>query len=280
MTVKKSPNVALLVHSCDRYQFLYKGFGFFFDKYWPKEINCKKYFATEQLNIVLPSFELIQSGTGEWSDRLRTLLLKIKEPYILYFQEDMWLNKPVEARFFEQLFELCEQQNWQQVKLHSSEVYKTIPTDFFIEGFAVGKLDNTASDFLMSHQVTLWNREFLIQQMSKSEHPWRNERRGSRRLRKLNPDIYLIDYFAENGKPAINQNKPNLLRSAYYTVSENSTLNGFTLPFIEELQHGSSEDRQYALQLKEHYDKNLTHDGLSKPRKEDVFKKIKRLLKG
>ena len=279
MNVTPKPTVALLVHSCDRYRFLYHGFEYFFNKYWPKEINCKYYFATEKINVEIKGFENIRSGQGEWSDRLRTLLQKIEEPYILYFQEDMWLSKPVDARFFEQLFFLCQQQQWQQVKLHSSEVYKTIPTDLFISGLKISKLDNEASDFLMSHQVTLWYRQFLLHQMAKSEHPWRNERRATKRLRKINPDIYHIDYFAENGKDAINPNRPDSNRSEYFTVSINSTLNSFTLPYIAALKAGSTADNDYADQLENHYQNGLTHDGLPRPRKEDIFQKIKRRLR-
>lgn len=279
MNVIPKPAVALLVHSCDRYRFLYHGFEYFFNKYWPKEINCKYYFATEKIDVQVKGFENIQSGIGEWSDRLRTLLQKIEEPYILYFQEDMWLSKPVDAGFFEQLFLQCQQQQWQQVKLHSSEVYKTKPTDLFINGLNVSKLDNTASDFLMSHQVTLWDRQFLLRQMARSEHPWRNERRATKRLRKLNPGIYHIDCFAENGKDAINPNIEGSERSEYFTVSMNSTLNGFTLPYIAALKAGSIADKEYAEQLENHYHNSLTHDGLPRPRKEDLFQKIKRRLR-
>lgn len=280
MTFQQKPTVALLVHSCDRYQLLYQGFETFFNKYWPLSIPCNYYFATENLSVQLKGFKNIQSGSGQWSDRLRTLLKKIEEPYILYFQEDMWLDKPVNTTFFDKLFALAKQENWQQVKLHSSEVYKTNPTGFFIDGFNISKLDNAASDFLMSHQITLWNKQFLLQQMAKDEHPWRNERKGTKRLRKLDPEIYQVDYFSENGKPAINQNKPGIERSGYFTVSENSTLNIVSLPYIETLKKGSEANKKYAAELQNHYNNQLTHDGKPKPRKEDIFKKIKRKLSG
>ena len=114
-------DVALLVHSCDRYELLYKGFEFFFSKYWDSQINCNLYFATEEKQVSINSFKNIQSGKGAWADRLAILLReKISEKYILYIQEDMWLNKKINASFFNQLFDLTEKNNWQQVKLHSS----------------------------------------------------------------------------------------------------------------------------------------------------------------
>lgn len=270
-------DIALLVHSCDRYEFLFKGFDIFFSKYWDFDIHSNCYFATEEKNAVVDGFTTIQSGKGEWSDRLAYLLNeKIKEKYILYFQEDMWLTQKVNAKFFNTLFQAALKNNWQQVKLHSSEVYKTTATVLFIEGFNVAKLDNTASGYLMSHQVTLWDREFLLRQLLKNEHPWRNEKRGTKRLRKLAPAIYHIDYFAENGKPAINNNQNPVGRSEYNSISINGILGGSIEPYINELMQGNKEQKEYAGQLMHHYQHQLTHDGKPKPRKEDLFQKIKR----
>lgn len=274
-------NVALIVHSCDRYEFLYKGFEFFFSKYWDFDIDCNCYFGTEEKNVALNGFENIRSGKGEWADRLAFLLKeKISEKYVLYFQEDMWLSKKVNASFFTKLFELTQINNWQQVKLHSSGVYKTVATNFFIEGFNIAKLDNSNSDFLMSHQVTLWNKDFLLRQLYKKEHPWRNERKGTKRLKKLNPEIFQIDYLAENGNEEINENNKPILRSEYQTISVNGVLNSNVEYYIKELMKGDTENQQYALRLENNYKNKLTHDGNPKPRKADIFKRIKNWLTG
>jgi hypothetical protein len=150
----------------------------------------------------------------------------------------------------------------------------------FIQGFNVAKLDNDTSGYLMSHQVTLWDREFFLQQLPKDEHPWRNERKGTRRLKKLNPDIFHVDYFAENGKPTINQNNDPIGRSEYLTVSENGMLNATVVHFINELANGTEAEKAYAKQLQHHFENELTHDGKPKPRKEDIFKRIKNRLRG
>ena len=272
-------NVALLVHACDRYEFLYKGFEFFFSQHWDFGIPCKYYFATEEKRVTINGFQNVQSGNGQWSDRLVVLLKKIPEDYVLYFQEDMWLNKDVNHAFFKQLFQLAIQYEWMQVKLHSSEVYKTKATQLFVEGFNIAKLDNESSQYLMSHQVTLWNKKFLIQQLYKSEHPWRNERRGTKRLKKLDPEIFHADYFAADGKAEINTNNHPLKRSEYRTISINGTLNSDVLPFICALMKGNDDEKEYADKLLFHYENNRTHDGKPKPRKEDVFKKIKNWIR-
>ena len=274
-------SIALIVHSCDRYELLYKGFEFFFSKYWDFNIKCNCYFITEEKNCIVKGFKQVFSGKGEWADRLAYILNeKITEPYILYFQEDMWLNKKVNAKFFNQLFEIAISRQWQQIKLHSSDIYTTMPTEVFIEGFNISKVNNTKSDFLMSHQITLWDKQFLLKQLLKKEHPWRNERKGTKRLKKLNPDIFQIDYFAENGNGEINANDNPVLRSEYHTVSVNGVLNSNIENYLEELKIKDPALKEYALKLDYNYKNNLTHDGKPKPKKVDIFKRTKNWLIG
>ncbi|UKT64135.1 hypothetical protein [Pedobacter mucosus] len=267
--------IALLVHACDRYEFLYKGFDLAFRKNWDFNIPCNYYFATEIISAELQGFQNIKSGKGEWADRLRALLNNIDEEYILYFQEDMWLSKPVNAKFFDLLFESAIKNNWQQVKLHSASIYNTNATNNFIEGLNVAEIDIKLSKYLMSHQVTLWKKDFLLAQLYKAEHPWRNERKGTKRLKKLKPLIIHIDYFAENGEEEINKNKTNAQRSEYFAVSHNSTLNFHVLKFIEKFNFGSQTEKNYALELQNHYDHNLSHDGKEKSKKTGLFKQFK-----
>lgn len=269
-------DVALLVHTCDRYAFLYNGFEYFFNRYWDRKVRCRYYFATECIDAQIHGFQNVKSGKGAWSDRLRYLLIHvIKEDYVLYFQEDMWLKEKVSGGFFNQLFDLVQKNQWKQVKLHSADVYKTRPTDHYLEGFNISQLDVQSSDYLMSHQVTLWEKSHLLRLLSKGEHPWRNERKGTQKLRKMKLEIHHCDYFAENGYPEINQNIKPVSRSAYDTVSVNSILNKNVLKFVHELQMDHGDFKQYASRLLYHYTQQLTHDGKAKPRKKDMFKVIK-----
>lgn len=270
---------AILVHACDRYELLYKGFDYFFNRNWADPGNCSYYFATEEKEAEIAGFRNIQSGKGQWSDRLSTLLKRVPEKYILYFQEDMWLSKPVNPHFFSTLVATAMLNEWQLVKLHSSGVYVTQPTGLFIEGFNVARLDNDDSNYLMSHQVSLWNKEFLLKQLPGGEHPWRNERRGTKRLRKTKPEIFHVDYFAENGHPEINNNNEPILRSEYYSVSKNASFLPTALPFIEEMKTADAGLKAYAEKLEDNFQHNLTHDGLPRPKKDDIFKKIRNRLK-
>lgn len=269
---------AVLVHTCDRYELLYQGFEYFFQKYWDFDIACDYFFATEELKVNIEGFENIQSGKGEWTTRLAFLLdNKISADYIIYFQEDMWLKDAVSASFFKNLFDAVQQNDWQQVKLHTSNEYKTSPTDDFIEGLNLAVIDKKSSGYLMSHQITLWRKDFLLQQIQKSEHPWRNERRGTERLRNSSAKIYQIDYFLENGQPPINKNLTHAPHCTYFGVSANTMMFHTSETFIDEmLNDDDAKIKSYAQKLRLNFENNITHDGKKPARKLDVFQKLKK----
>lgn len=280
-TTDSLKNIALVVHACDRYELLFRGFSHYFQQNWAHETGLKCYFFTEEKSIDLPGFINLKTGRGEWSNRLKKALELIEEPYVLYFQEDMWLNKKVSPAGIGALLSWALQHNIGQLKLNSSEVYVTKTIKETVSGFHIAQLDNERSGFLMSHQVTLWDKNVLIQQLLPGEHPWRNERLGSERLRRSNALIYQCDFFAENGKPCINTNPDPALRSEYHTVSVNATLSEEVLFYIDNmLVSDNAELVTYAKRLEHHYMQRITHDGREQPRRDGIFKKIKRLFTG
>jgi hypothetical protein len=271
--------IALIVHTCDRYQLLYPGFEYFFKKYFPYgDVRISYYFLTEEADYRSDVFTNIKTGKGEWSDRLLEGLQAIPESYVIYFQEDMWLSKPVDADTLKQVIDFSLTNQISLLKLSSNNVYLTAGVGRFINGLQVTVLDNERSKYLMSHQVSIWKKEFLMAQLRFKEHPWRNERKGTQRLKKLNPAIYHIDLFAENEQQPINANEGTAQVSRYYTVSQNAQFNNSALPFIEEMRADAAM-KDYALHLENNYHNHITHDGLSQPRKDDIFKKLKRLFK-
>lgn len=275
-------NVALIVHTCDRYQLLYPGFAYFFKKNWPyRDIAISYYFLTEEIDYPSDIFTNIKTGKGEWSDRLLKGLKQIPEDYVIYLQEDMWLIKPVDADTVLKAIDFALNKHANLLKLSSNSVNQTTPEGTYINGLSVGILDNAKSEYLMSHQVSMWKKSLLMEQLKYKEHPWRNERKGTKRLKKLNPVIYHLDLFSENDEQPVNANTVTSVMSAYYTVSKNAQLRGYAHPFISEMKLADDAAIcEYALKLDHHLKNGLTHDGQGKPRKEDFFKKLKNYLSG
>lgn len=277
MINSKDHDVAILVFGCDRYHLLFKGFDYFFQKHWDHTLDLPKYVSTEELVVSLKSFTYIASGHGAWADRLVRTLALIKQKYVIFIQEDMWFSKPLPKGVLNKVLTYTLDHNLPLVKLHSSPHYIINKKIRSISGYTLGLVDKRDSNFLMSHQISIWNKDLLLEQLKPNEHPWRNERKGTKRLRKAKADIYQIDLFSENGNPPNNDNEGNRHYSEYWTVSENAILHSKAKPFIEELK---DIDASYANTLEYKMIHQETHDNNARPRKQDVFKKIKVYLKG
>lgn len=264
-------NVAILVFACDRYELLYRGFDYFFKKNIPSHIVNNVYFATEEKDLKIQGYSHLKSGKGEWTNRLKVVLEQIEEEYIIFLQEDMWFSQKVPELIFQKAIEYALANKIQLLKLHSADIYKTIPSSIDIEGLQLTKLDKKQSEFLMSHQVSCWNKDYFFNQLKDHEHPWRNERKGSQRMRKDAVEIYQMDLFMENHKPPNNQNSSNTY-GAYLTISENACIHPRTKELLPEL---SRDIPDYAEKLTFHMNHELTHDGKERPRKKDFTKSVK-----
>lgn len=301
--MKNDPSFALVVHACDNYALLFDAFDHFFTQCGGKNIGCQRYFLTENTAVHFDGFVNLKTGNGAWSDRLAHGLRQIPEKYVIYFQEDMWLDKPISPIFFNKLFDFILENDPPLVKLHPSKEYFTVDVGnsdnsgkgfdstenlefkiknldsadgerVFIEGFQLTKLDNRRSGYLMSHQISVWRKDFLLAQLPPNEHPWRNERRATKRLRRLNPPIFQLDYFGENDSPPNNQNLPTATPSHYFSVSANGTFDKTAEPFIAQLEKLPPLSI-YAEKLRFHYENQLTHSGAPRPRREGAFKKFR-----
>jgi hypothetical protein len=252
--------LALVVHACDRYQFLFQGFHYFFQKYWGKNLPFPCYFLTEELDIQLPGFKVLKTGKGEWSQRLKKGLEQISQSTILFLQEDFWFYQQVNIETIKFFFDYHHEQQLSILKLHRCLDYKILELTAVVAGHSAAKLDQKKSSYLMGHQVSLWNKSKFLQQLNFNEHPWRNERDGTKRIRADHSyKIELIEYFNNNQHPLI---IPSLNQeySAYFTISDRACLNHYAQFFIDELEKDNNM-KDYLEQMKKHLSGKLTHDG-------------------
>ena len=274
--MNKSPNVAVLIFACDRYELLFKGFDYFFNENWDHTILLKKYFTTEHKELKIKGYTNLKSGDGAWSDRLKIVLNQIDEDYIIFMQEDMWLNKKIPEGVLHQILSYVTENELKLVKLHSSDVYRTNELNTNFSGFKLSEVIKKDSNFLMSHQVSIWSKDFLKKQLKKNEHPWRNERLGSKRLKKSTDSIFQIDLLSENENKPINQNDKKVTPGGYSTISLNACIHPKAEFFISKLKDVLPE---YAQRLDYNMQNKITHDGKEGLRKDDFIKKIKNKIR-
>lgn len=165
-------NLAVLVHTFDGYKHLWPGCL----KAWNSIAHNDPsycYFGTDTETDFNPEgFKKIYSGRGQWSDRLAKLLQQIPADYLLYCQEDHWpfLDYPdFEAA------EIIEKHDLLRLQISPVNQFYTLhghDTLFF----------HHTSKYLVSHQPSIWRKDFLLSCLKPGESPWVNEYEGTKRL--------------------------------------------------------------------------------------------------
>src|SRR3989304_6034140 len=170
-------NLSLLVHSFNQCEGGYdgelKGFHGNFDQYLP----C--YFGTDtetHADHDFRRFKVLYSGAGEWSDRLINLLHKIPTEYVLYFQEDQWpCEKPPNLS---ELLEIMQENGILRLQI------SPIVQFYSLTGHKIPLFFHWKSKYLVSHQPSIWRKDFLLSCLEPNEDPWKNEYEGTKRLNK------------------------------------------------------------------------------------------------
>jgi hypothetical protein len=186
-------SVAVIVSSCDAFFDAWRPFVFFFRKHWgdcPFPVHLIVNRLKTRSNTVQP----ISVGPDrEWASNMITALGSISQPYLLYFQEDYFLNGPVnEARLAED-FAYAFDNHAASFCFHSRG---QLEPDFrpLNDRFGVVPPD---SDGRTRLQVTLWKKEALLAALRPGETAWDMEARASERTR----DLLALSYIRRADRP-------------------------------------------------------------------------------
>lgn len=174
--------------SCDAFSDVWLPFFTLFNRFWP-DCPYKKYLITEIKGADEYGCTTILAGSGKnWSDRLIYGLGQINDRYILFLQEDYFLNKPVNSSTISELIYLCENKNIENLRL-----YPAITSGLINQpDMPFGKIDKEKEKYIVSTQATIWSKEFLLSLMVANESVWDVERNGSSRAKKIQNDFYSV----------------------------------------------------------------------------------------
>jgi hypothetical protein len=218
-------SVSLLVHTCDNYLKFWAGMLFSLDFNWDYK-NVPVYWASEELSIheydfscrtlpYKPNKEIKQILTGKtdkygFSTRMINALKQIDTKWVIYIQEDMWLISKIHESVMSQLTLFADTINADSIKIHTKLHYYTDyqleNTNFIIDNIRLQKyLDG--NNFLHSHNATIWNREYLLNNLLEGEDPWTNEVEGSKRMssKPHNHYHYNIHWYSQPGVSEMGQ---------------------------------------------------------------------------
>ena|SRR5688500_5813530 len=168
-------NCSLLVHTFNRYEKYWDGYLKGFHENFNYEGDC--YFGTDVLGHGVHDFrrfKVLYSGDAEWSDRLRKLIEQIPSEWIIYFQEDMWPCRNAPNLKLMMLYI----QKHKLLRLQISPVVQF----YSLYGGEIPLFFHYKSKYLVSHQPSIWKRDFLLSCLKPNEDPWKNEYEGTKRL--------------------------------------------------------------------------------------------------
>jgi hypothetical protein len=106
-------------------------------------------------------------------------------------QEDMWLKRNLDKELLVDLIKFMDDVNADSVRIHAKlfyyDGYNVEPTDYFVKGQRM--LKNAGGDIL-SHNATIWRKDYILKHQLPGEDPWVNEREGSKRMSLDNNNNY------------------------------------------------------------------------------------------
>jgi hypothetical protein len=186
-------SVAIVVSSCDAFFDAWRPFCFFFRKHW-SDCPFPVFLVVNGLQVRSNVVQPIPVGPDrDWATNMATALASISQPYVLYFQEDYFLNGAVNnallaadiAYAFENdVASFCFQARGQLEPNFQAlnDRFGIVPRD---------------SDGRTRLQVTLWKKEVLQATLRPGESAWNMEARASERTR----DLLALSYLQRRDRP-------------------------------------------------------------------------------
>ena len=157
------------------------------------------------------------AGKIPWSDMVIKYLKQLKEETFLMLLDDYVITKPINTSVIKRAEELCIG-NIGCVRLNVHDGWSKFLVDTEIEGFKEYPLDKPYS---LSHQASIWQREFFLKILHKGENNWQAEVNGSKRIHRFGKKVIWNDAPAINYHPGGYMKKGKVVKSVKQWVEEN-----------------------------------------------------------
>lgn len=182
-------DIAVFVNTSDGFEDCWPPFFHLFSKYAGSLNSLTVYLNTERKDYTFESIKLISTKVwleGEprptWSECLSRGLNKIKESYVLYLQEDYFLNQVVKEEWLTRASKILETEldvGVVYLNRYGPQFRCEIPrSDGFVE---IGP----PVSYLLSTQAAIWRKDVLASLVCDWENGWMFEKFGSLRARNL-----------------------------------------------------------------------------------------------
>src|ERR1700676_2602419 len=174
-------SVAIIVSSCDAFFDAWRPFVFFFRKHW-SDCPFPIFLIVNRLRVRSNFLQPITVGPDRnWASNLQVALAQIAQPYVLYLQEDYFLNGSVKRGQLASDFAYAFERNAASFCFYgrSQLEHDFVPLN---DRFGIVPRD---SDGRTRLQATLWKKDVLQSALRPGESAWNMEARASARTRDL-----------------------------------------------------------------------------------------------
>jgi len=184
----------ILVNSCDNFEDCWSPFFTLFKKNWkncnaPILLNTEyKEYNYEGLNIKTSKVQSLKKQRLTWSECLINALEMTDTPLVLYLQEDYFIDKPVKSNEIEEFSKLMIKDK--SIKHIGLTDHGAKPPFTKFKSDKRLCLIGQNSNYRISTQAGLWDRETLLSYLRAEENGWMFEIFGTKRAQKKN-EIFL-----------------------------------------------------------------------------------------
>jgi len=186
-------SVAIVVSSCDAFFDAWRPFVFFFRKHW-SDCPFPVFLIVNRLQVRSNLIRPIGVGPDrDWAANMQVALRQIPQPYVLYLQEDYFLNGPVDREQLAADFAYAFEHDAASFCFYGRS---QLERDFVKLNDRFGIVPRE-SDGRTRLQATLWKKGVLQSALRPGETAWNMEARASERTR----DLLTLSYMGRNNIP-------------------------------------------------------------------------------
>ncbi len=181
-----------LVHSGDHSEHVWDYWYY----YWKKYYTCTEIdtiFLCENIDKKYEGVRFFHTGSVSWADGLIDFLNAVPASYIIYQHEDYFLTEKTNEKLLYNLIDICKKHNFNLLKCCGWWGGFMDDKAPYQEAFEFGEniwRYNNDSNYLISHQTSIWKRDFLVTTLRRGETPWQHELAGTARLQSRNIPLY------------------------------------------------------------------------------------------
>ena len=188
-----TPPYCLLVSSCDAYADCWMPFFVLLTTYW-QSFDHPIYLNTETRAVDFPNLEIICPRVAldsrrplAWSDRLMKCLDVIPHEYVLYAQEDYFINDTVDVAMIDECVTLMERDHISHISFNRGRRPGTKSQYQFLDRI------KQRADYRINMQAGLWRRSTLRSYLRRHETVWELEWYGSRRAWRRSDSFFQVN---------------------------------------------------------------------------------------